>query len=365
MESSGTRVPAIDADGHVHEADELVSDYLEVSFRPRTRGYALDEDGNRRFLIDGLGYPPFPREISVRKPMTAENRVKVLDKEGIASAVLYPSATLEASYLDPGFAKAMTEAYNRWIADYVAPHPGRLYFAAPVALYEIGGAVAEARHAVGALGAVAIVIRPNPVRKRTLDRAELDPFYAAVQELGVPLVVHETTGCPETAGGDRYGGMRHPESYVYNHIISHPFEQMFAAMSLIGGGVLERFPRLRVGFFEAGCSWVPYWLARLDDHYEHRKLGRYLGGLTMKPSEYFDRQCFVTCDPGDPTISLAVQGIGAHKIMFATDYPHFDSSGRAVESFLAVDGLTNAQRDRILWGNAVGFYGLDAPRRAA
>lgn len=349
---------AIDADGHVLESDELFTDYLDPAYRGRTKGWSLNEDNNRRFIVDGICHPPHPKEISSRKPMTAENRIKVLDKERIQAAVLFPSATTIATYIDPGFADAMMRAHNSWIADYVKPFSDRLFFAAPVAIDDVGVAIAEARRAVETLGAVAILIRPNPTRGRTLDRREYDPFYAAVQELGVPLILHESTGCEDTAAGDRYGGMMDPPSYVYNHIISHAFEQMFGAMSIIAGGVLERHPTLRVGFFEAGCSWAPYWLARLDDHYHHPKLGPYLGGLTMKPSEYFDRQCFVTCDPGDHTIPLAVRGIGAHKIMFATDYPHFDSSSSPVKGFLDVEGVGDDDRRRILWDNAAAFFGL-------
>ncbi len=348
----------IDADGHVHEADEVFTEYLDPEFRHRTSGFDLDRDRNRRFFVDGIAHPPFPKEISIRKPMTAENRIKVLDKEGIRAAVLFPSAALIATYLDPPFADAMVRAYNDWISDYVKPYADRLMFAAPISIDDVDTAIAEARRAVGDLGAVAVSIRPNPTRGRTLDSPAYDPFYAAVQELGVPLGIHESTGCPETVGGDRYGGMMDPPSYVYNHIISHSFEQMFAAMSIIGGGVLERFPELRVGFLEAGCSWVPYWLARLDDHFEHPKLGPYLGGLTMKPSEYYERQCLVTCDPGDHTMPLAVRGIGAHKIMFATDYPHFDSGGGVVKAFDAVGGISAAERERILWRNAAEFYRL-------
>ena len=269
---------AIDADGHIHEADELFSDYLDPAFRTRTKGSALNADRNRRFIVDGIEHPPFPKEISTRKPMTAANRIKVLDKELIQAAVLFPSAGLIACYLGADFAGAMIPAYNSWMSDYVKPHSDRLHFAAPLALYDIDAAIAEARRAVGDLGAVAVSVRPNPVNKRTLDSPVYDPLWAAIQELAVPLIIHETTGCPETVGGDRYGGMMDPPSYVYNHIISHSFEQMFASMSVIGGGVLERFPSLRVGFFEAGCSWLPYWLARLDDHYLHPKLGPYLGG---------------------------------------------------------------------------------------
>ena len=352
---------AIDADGHVHEGDELFSDYLDPAYRDRTPGHGLDENRNRRFYFDGVAHPPFPETISIRKPMRAADRVKVLDKERIQTVVLFPSATLISSSLDPGFALAMARAYNDWIADYVRPHPGRMVFAAPVALYDVDAAIAEARRAVGDLGAIAVAVRPNPALKRTLDDPAYDPFHAAVQELGVPLIVHESTGCPDTIGGDRYGGMMDPDSYIFNHVISHAFEQMFAAMSLIGGGVLERFPDLRVGFMECGCSWLPYWLARLDDHHDHPKLRHQFAGLKMRPSEYFQRQCVVACEPGDHTLPLAVQGIGAEKILFSTDYPHFDSGGQSVDEFLAIDGLTADDQRRILRDNAIAFFGLEAP----
>ena len=152
----------------------------------------------------------------------------------------------------------------------------------------------------------------------------------------------------------------HPESYTFHHVISHPFEQMMAMMALICGGVLERHPALKVGFFEAGCSWAPYWISRLDDHFEHPKLGRYMEGLTMRPSEYFERQCVVSCDPGDPTIPLAVEGLGANKILFATDYPHFDSGAGAVNDFLKVATFGEDEKRRILWDNTLEFYGLSA-----
>jgi len=175
----------------------------------------------------------------------------------------------------------------------------------------------------------------------------------------VPLIFHESTGDPSTAAADRYG-IRNAARYAFNHAISHSFEQMFAALSVICGGVLERFPRLRVGMAEAGCSWVPYWLARLDDHFAHRAMGRQMP-IRLKPSEYFRRQCFVTCEPADETLPLAVAGIGAGNILFATDYPHFDSGGNAVKHFLALEGITAADRRRILWDNAAALYRIAPP----
>jgi predicted TIM-barrel fold metal-dependent hydrolase len=350
---------ALDADGHVQENDELFTEYLDPKYRHRTKGNALNENNVRRYIFDGVGHPPFPKEISIRKPMAAEDRLTVLNKERIQTAVLFPSGALTAPYLgDVGFTKAMITAYQNWITDYCKTDPARLTYAALVSLEDVDWAVAEARRAAK-LGAVAITIRPNPVEKRTLDNPMYDRFYAAVQDLGLPLVVHESTGCPETAAGDRYG-MMNPERYAFNHAISHPFEQMFAALSMLCGGVCEKFPKLRIGFFEAGCSWAPYWLARLDDHFEHRVLGKYFP-IKMRPSEYFQRQCVVTCDPHDDTIPLAIKGIGADKILFATDYPHFDSAGQSVAAFEHVQGISAADARKILWENTARFYGLKVP----
>ena len=350
---------AIDADGHVIESDEMFSDYLEPAYRARLPGNVMDSRGVRRLVVDGESHPPFPVSITLRKPMAAADRIKVLDKERVRAAVLFPSGGLVAAYAcEAPFAQAVARAYNDWIADYVAPWRDRLYFAGMLALHDPAAAVAEARRAV-AKGAVGIALRPNPCMGRTLDDPAYDPLWAAIEEMGVPLCVHETTGDPATAGGDRYG-IRNEDRYAFNHVISHAFEQMFAALSIICGGVCERFPRLKVAFLEAGCSWAPYWLARMDDHFAHRKLGPQMP-IKMKPSAYFERQCLVSCDPGDHTLPLAVAGIGAHKIAFATDYPHFDSGGGAVASLLEVPGVSAADQRRILWDNAAAFYGLKLP----
>ena len=152
---------AIDADGHVHEEDALFAEYLEPAFRGRTLGWSLNADRNRRFVVDGGEHPPFPKEISVRKPMPPDSRIKVLDKERIRLAVLYPSAGLVAGYMEPDFSHAMMRAYDDWMAGWCGAFPDRLKFAAPAALHDVGEAVREARRAVGDLGAVAVTVRPN------------------------------------------------------------------------------------------------------------------------------------------------------------------------------------------------------------
>lgn len=352
---------AIDGDGHVHEAEAMFEDYLAAPYRGRAR-VGLTEDHVRRYIFDGREEPPFPRPISIRKPMAAADRLKVLEKERIWAAMLFPSGTLSGLYTNPpDFCRALASAYIDWMSDYCAENPARLFFAAALPLDDVAWAMREAERAV-TRGARAIALRPNRKPGETWDDPAYDPFYATVEALGVPLVFHETTGDPATAGGGRYG-MRNAERYVFSHIISHSFEQMFAAMSVICGGVLERFPKLKVLFAEAGCSWTPYWLNRLDEHFAHRVMGRQMS-IKLKPSEYFARQCFVTCDPHDETLPLAIEGIGAERILFATDYPHFDSEGGAVKSFLDVQGVSSEDRRKIIWDNAAALYGIAPPADA-
>lgn len=124
------------------------------------------------------------------------------------------------------------------------------------------------------------------------------------------------------------------------------------------GGVLDRFPKLRVGFFEAGIGWLPYWLGRLDEHYEHKVLGKQWSLLTMKPSDYFRRQCAVTFDPDEATAPFAIQFVGSERVLFASDFPHFDANAEAVRKLFEGDALDADAKRRILCDNPRSFYKL-------
>ena len=136
-------------------------------------------------------------------------------------------------------------------------------------------------------------------------------------------------------------------------------------MSLIYGGVLSA-SRLHMAFLEAGCGWVPFWLERMDDHYE-KGLARDFGAandLTMPPSEYFARQCYVSADADEAMLAPVIELLGDERIVFSTDYPHPDSKyPHAVESFLALPGVRDDSKRRILCDNALALYGMHCPGR--
>jgi predicted TIM-barrel fold metal-dependent hydrolase len=121
-------------------------------------------------------------------------------------------------------------------------------------------------------------------------------------------------------------------------------EAQMAMLSMLAGGVFERFPRLRVAYMEAGCAWVPFWLHRIEEHFE-------LSGwkeapeCTKSPSEYFLRNCWVTTECDDPHVYHVVDELGDRKLLFETDFPHPDSKyPRAVATFLGQEALHGASR---------------------
>jgi predicted TIM-barrel fold metal-dependent hydrolase len=200
---------------------------------------------------------------------------------------------------------------------------------------------------------VAIFVRPNRHGGRNLDDPAYEPLWSTIEALDVPLAVHEGSGArlPVT-GADRFLG-----NVLMQHVASHPLEMMCAVLSIVCGGVLERHPRLRVAFLEAGASWLPYWLWRLDEHFE--SLGkRDTPELELRPSEYFRRQCFASVECDETPLAHAIAAIGDDCLLFASDYPHADAKyPRSVETFLALPGIPQASRRKVLWENALRLYG--------
>jgi predicted TIM-barrel fold metal-dependent hydrolase len=271
--------------------------------------------------------------------------------------VLYPSRglfALAADGIPKRLAGAIARAYNRWLADFCSHAPDRLFGAAMVSLHDAEIAAAEARHAVEELGMKSIFLRPNPVNGRTIDHPDLDDFYAEVERLGVPIGIHEGAGVhlPQF-GRDRY------DTLFKVHMMSHAVENMGACMDLIVGGVLERHPRLRCVFLEASSGWVPWWLERMDEHHEGFHGSREAGGLTLKPSEYFERQCFVAAEVDERAAKYVEDAFGTGVLVLGSDYPHGDGSfPHAIADFVALDTLSETAKRKALWDNPKRLYAL-------
>jgi uncharacterized protein len=348
----GLRV--LDADAHVVEPGGLFEAWSPpgraVLDLPATTPVELC--GDSRLLADQLEHG-----------FDAPSYLRAMDAQRIDAAVLFPSMGLFVPYLpelDAEASAAACRAYNDWIADYCSTNPRRLAAVGVVPQRWPARAADEVAHAAE-LGLVGVLVRPNHVGDAYLDDSAYDGFYDELERHGLVLGVHEALGVrAPTIGRDRFDG------FAARHACSHPLEQMAAAAAILLGGVCERHPELRVAFLESGTGWLPYWLARLDDHH-HWLRDTECADLALRPSEYFARQCVISSDPEDTLASFTIDQVGADHVMWASDFPHPDAEfPGALDEFLEHLGPADpgGTLGQVLWDTPAAFYRL-ASRFAA
>jgi predicted TIM-barrel fold metal-dependent hydrolase len=283
-----------------------------------------------------------------------------MEREGIDVSVLFPTIGLYIMWrddMDPELSAAICRAYNTWLSEYCSYDRKRFYGVMLLPLQDPARAVAELKYAREKLGLVGIFWRPNKFCGRTFASPDYYPIYETASDLGVTICVHEgaRTILPQ-AGSDRY-------SEFGRHIACHPLEQMLACLNFCADGILEKFPKLKVAHLESGCGWVPFWLERMDEHWEHESHGS--AKLTKeKPSYYFKRQCWVSCEAGEELAPVFIEYVGDDYLMVATDYPHSDAidkfPDKTIGSLSGNPKLSADSRRKILWDNPIKTFGLGA-----
>jgi uncharacterized protein len=378
----------VDSDMHLIEPADLWQRYIDPKFKdgapigntapaPRNIGVSL-ANGVSTSNADALPYmrgwakalnqhmAPVESdyEFAARRNWDGVSQVEAMDREGIDVAVLYPSRglfvlgadsseTAGSNGLDPALATAIARAYNDWLYEFMAPDRKRMFGAAMIAPHDVMEAVAETRRCVERYGFKSIFLLPGQVNKRPWHDPHYDPLWAECERLGIPVVFHG--GGPDHLND--FGQGLYDKLMLW-HTFSHSLGPMSALVSFAGGGVLERFPRLRAGFLEANCSWAPWLLARLDDHYEEY-IGRFEVKLSKLPSQHFRDNCYVSVEADEHPARLVVDWFGDNNVVFSTDYPHPDSKfPHAVDKFLSMP-LTDQARRKFLWDNCARLYNLD------
>jgi uncharacterized protein len=351
----------IDADGHVWEPETAWEDHLDAAYLDRRPRIVLDDRQTTRYLIEdrlmpsGTGRaawaPEGFREASLHRPGGVDPAARLvdMDTDGIDVAVLYGTFALGLwSIRDLDLQVACCRAFNDWLAEYCATDPVRLRAAAALPLGAIDAAVDEADRAVTTLGAVVLTI-PGAVLGRNLDDPALFPLYETAERLDVPLGVH--------AGGTGLAIDRFVDQYAMAHACAFPMDIMLGATTLLCGGVLERFPRLRVALLEAGCGWFPAFLERLDEHFEKRP-GE-MPGLTRPPSTFVgDGRVVISCEPEEHGIRYAAERLGPGAVIYASDYPHWDAEfPGSVAAIRDREDLDAGTRRAILGDNARRLLG--------
>ena len=366
---------AVDLDQHFFEPSTIWDERLPAKFKGMGPTHVTDSMGIKREVLAGVTLPRLPRipwprkhpafasasidaashygfqERLARAGWDPKARLELFDEENVSAALIYPTAGLHFSAItEVDVYVALCRAYNDWAAEYVSHDPTRLAASALVPQLSVKETVAETIR-TAELGLKGIVMRPNPVG-RTIEDPAWEPLWATLDEMGTWVAFHEGASlCNPQLGADR------TDNYIFQHMMSHPFEHMAAMLALIGGGVLDRHPNMKALFVEAGCGWVPYWLERMEHHFEAPYEAMQ---LSLTPTELFQRQCFVSADAEEGKIIAGlVDCIGADNICWSTDFPHPDHDwGGLVSRFTDRQDIAEAAKRKIVGENAAALVGF-------
>jgi len=203
---------------------------------------------------------------------------------------------------------------------------------------------------------VAVMIHPGG-QERGLGEARYDPIWAAAEDNGLPIVFHTTaTGLM----WEMPGVVRTMSTMPELHTISHPWSMMWVMTSLIAKGTPEKFPGLDFVLMEAGVSWVPFMLSRLNREYSTWRSQSPL--LEKMPEDYIRDQFYFTTQPlGEfnrrSHMADVIDIVGAESIMFSTDHPHFDfDNPAAIRGYF--EHLSAADQEKVFSGNAIDVFDL-------
>jgi predicted TIM-barrel fold metal-dependent hydrolase len=182
-----------------------------------------------------------------------------------------------------------------------------------------------------------------------------DPLWAAIEETGLPMTFHVSTG-KDPRGAKGNGGA------VINYAIHSLAPTAEPVVNLCSSGVLDRFPGLRFATVEAGIGWVPWLLQAMDEAYEKHHMWAF-PKLKMMPSEYYRLHCRSTFGEDKPGLDLAEPYGLQNNFMWGNDYPHHEGtwphSAEAIERTMG--GISDDTRAAILGLNAAEMFGFEVP----
>ena len=398
--------PVIDADAHLSEPPDLWTSRLSSSkwgdLIPQVR-YDEKADAELWFVgeerigmfgasamieVDGEDYPTrwrgdfpaLPRMGEIHpSSWDAKERLKIMDRHGIAAAALYGNLGVSKNYFksldDEGLKLDIVRAYNDFLIDWTTGSgaPERFIPLANVPFWDVGGSVSETERAAK-LGHKGIVMSGIPERHGLPPFASpsWDPLWEACSAHHMPIHFHSGGGDTSavlnpTRQAAMGGGAMHTAATV--NII---FDTAMSVNDLLVSGVLPRFPDTRWVVVESAVGYLPFALEAVDYHYDLYMHGKAEYSMyEAPPSEYFHRQMYGTYwfETVDQQL---VDRVGAGSLLFETDYPHptclLESDIREVTN-TGLAGIRPEDRQRILWKNSAELYGIthvpDVPSLAA
>jgi predicted TIM-barrel fold metal-dependent hydrolase len=375
------RYVLITADSHAGPSPEGYGQYLEQKWQADFKDWLVESEnfakamrqvmGDRSIGVDG------DPDVDGDRNWDTARRVRETEADGVVAEVIFPNTSppfapsMMSEFGEPGMGDdyarrwAGIQAHNRWLADFGKELPGRRAGLAQIFLPLVEESVQEIRWAKenGLSGGVLLPGAPPGSNIEPLYSASYEPIYAVCEELEMPLTHHSGGATPDF-------GLHLPQSLAM-YMLEVTWWSHRALWHLMFSGVFERYPNLQFVLTETGAAWAPGVLEHLDMFYtrmkdndqcsEHIFGGPTVATMSLRPSEYFARQCHIGASFLPPKECESRYKIGVDRIMWGTDYPHVEGSHPYTREHLRLTfaGVDPAEIERMVTLNAAKLYGFD------
>ena len=358
----------VSADTHTNEPADLWAKRIEPEYKDRIPHQRVDENGDRWAVVEG--YRPIKIRIAAMEGQdkernsvgdTIEGRARDHKRDGIDAEIIFPNKGLAMwATKDSVFAMAMCRVWNDWAWEFFGPSNDTMSPMACLGTGDIPGSIAEINR-VAKMGFRGLTLPCKPifgghdVDDPNYNLPMYDPMWAVIEETGLPITFHVSTGRDPRAAKGMGGAVI---NYV-SHSLTPTIEPM---ANLCASGVLERFPKIRFALIEAGVGWVPWALEAMDEAYRkhHFWVRPKLQGL---PSDYFKEHGAASFQE-DPAGLALVEIFGLeNNFMWANDYPHHEGtwphSAPAIERTMS--DISDDTRAKLLGLNANKMFNFKLP----
>jgi uncharacterized protein len=345
------QLPAIDTDGHVLERQSDIRKYLEAPWNKRLTPLWPGDQPWDNDMMESFEMARQWRGLSAAEQVDRWH--KIMDEHDIEKAICFPTGSGNiAKNQEVPYQIAVARASNSHFAEEFNARSDRISCVGCLPMRSPSAAAEELRRAVTDLGLKGFEILPTGL-PLALGDPFYDPIYREAERLGVVLGIHGTRNTSRELGTSGLATFSEVHSYAF------PVGILLQFTSMVCQGLTVRFPKLKLAFLEIGATWLPYYLDRLDEHWEKRaELEMPL--LTKKPSEIVrNSKMYFSVEPGESQLAATVEYVGAEHFLYASDIPHWDNEFPGnLNGLRGHTALSESAKQKILYQNAKELFSL-------
>ncbi len=322
---------SIDIHAHVTpqcfwQATEKGGTWHSIKREKDARGQEVAIVGGRRQAL-----PP-------RAKWTPEERLADMDSLGVDVHVVSPYVGFYNYHLDAAVAVATSQATNDEISGMARTWPQRFAGLGTLPMQEVSAAVAELERCMVKLGLKGVEINDH-VNGRTLDEPEFRPFWKAAEQMGALIFFHQ--------GGQTLVSSRTKRYHLPNSI-GNLVDRAVTFATLVSGGVMDECPNLKICLGHGG-GYTCYGIGRMDHGWQVRSEAR--AHIAKPPSAYLRRFYYDCIVYTEPALRFLIDTVGVDRVVFGTDWPYDMALDWPVSWILAMNTLSQDEKEAILWKN--------------